>query len=433
MAAGPTGCQTTTSRGGAGGTETGDLDGDGLSNAAEQRLGTDPDSADTDGDGLSDGEEVALGTSPKAGDSDGDGFDDAEDDDPLVAAEDDSHDDGGDGEVDSDGVIEETEPNDRFETAAAADLGTADTAAIRGSLDTGGDIDVFDLGPLSAGDRLSVGLSRTGGFFEFLVAVFDEAGNLYSTGSDGSDDFDAQVDEVIRHSSPQYFLAVTHATVLTASGDYEVEVRLQRGGDVPDPVGQVVFLDFDGGAVDDPFLGPVELGSFDAADVDPIYEDQTDVITNSIVATTQENFAGFNLTILTSDADTPPEGAAFSTICFGGFNRLVFGIGEGVDPYNRDSADSAIVYTGSFTPEVFAEPPSAEELGVAIGNIASHELGHLLGLQDVNDQDAVMNQESTPDQLLQDKVFTSAELADDVVPLGVQDAPALLTEILGMR
>ncbi|MGI5521862.1 hypothetical protein ACQEUX_13050 [Micromonospora sp. CA-259024] len=41
-----------------------DLDGDGLTNLEEQRLGTSPTEADTDGDGLNDGAEVAKGTNP---------------------------------------------------------------------------------------------------------------------------------------------------------------------------------------------------------------------------------------------------------------------------------------------------------------------------------------------------------------------------------
>ncbi|WP_261903698.1 carboxypeptidase regulatory-like domain-containing protein [Vibrio fortis] len=44
--------------------EDDDIDGDGLSNADEEELGTDPYIADTDGDGVNDGDEVALGYDP---------------------------------------------------------------------------------------------------------------------------------------------------------------------------------------------------------------------------------------------------------------------------------------------------------------------------------------------------------------------------------
>ena len=52
-----------------------DFDGDGLSNAAELLLGTDPLVADSDGDGLSDGNEFLIGRNPLLPDSRVDGSD----------------------------------------------------------------------------------------------------------------------------------------------------------------------------------------------------------------------------------------------------------------------------------------------------------------------------------------------------------------------
>ena len=52
-----------------------DTDGDGLTDAEEAELGTDPNNADTDGDGLTDGEEVnEYNTDPLNEDTDGDGL-----------------------------------------------------------------------------------------------------------------------------------------------------------------------------------------------------------------------------------------------------------------------------------------------------------------------------------------------------------------------
>jgi hypothetical protein len=57
----------------------GDSDGDGLSNAQEGVIGTDPFNSDTDGDGLSDGQEVLIyGTNPLNIDTDMDGFGDGQ-------------------------------------------------------------------------------------------------------------------------------------------------------------------------------------------------------------------------------------------------------------------------------------------------------------------------------------------------------------------
>ena len=56
-----------------------DNDGDGLTNAEEDELGTDPDLADTDGDGIDDFTEVnETGTDPTNPDTDGDGYDDGD-------------------------------------------------------------------------------------------------------------------------------------------------------------------------------------------------------------------------------------------------------------------------------------------------------------------------------------------------------------------
>jgi len=66
-----------------------DTDGDGLSDATEQRLGTDPEIADSDGDRLNDGDEVDLGTDPLSPDTDTDGYTDGQEagfgSDPLDA------------------------------------------------------------------------------------------------------------------------------------------------------------------------------------------------------------------------------------------------------------------------------------------------------------------------------------------------------------
>jgi hypothetical protein len=55
---------------------TSDADGDGITDADEHALGTDPNAADSDGDGVGDGDEVRAGTDPLDGDADGDGLPD---------------------------------------------------------------------------------------------------------------------------------------------------------------------------------------------------------------------------------------------------------------------------------------------------------------------------------------------------------------------
>jgi len=123
----------------------------------------------------------------------------------------------------------------------------------------------------------------------------------------------------------------------------------------------------------------------------------------------------------------------FSTLFFGGFsedNNL--GFASGVDEYNADHCDDAVIYTENFDPVLFFFPPTTREMATAIGNVASHEAGHILGLNHVDDERALMDTESAATALLTDQEFRQAPLNHQIAPIGVQDAALLLTESLGL-
>ncbi len=85
---------------------SGDSDGDGLSDAEEEDLGTDPENADSDGDGLSDGVEVnSTETDPLDSDSDDDGLEDGTEINETGT-------DPNNGDSDGDGLEDGTEVND---------------------------------------------------------------------------------------------------------------------------------------------------------------------------------------------------------------------------------------------------------------------------------------------------------------------------------
>ena len=105
-----------------------DIDGDGLSNEAEEAGNpwTDPYDADYDDDGLDDGEEVAAGTDPTDPDSDDDGLDDGpEVDDGLDPTDPDTD---GDGLSDGDEVDMGTDPADSDTDDDTLDDGTENSA-----------------------------------------------------------------------------------------------------------------------------------------------------------------------------------------------------------------------------------------------------------------------------------------------------------------
>ncbi len=153
-----------------------DNDGDGLSNAQESILGTDPTNADTDGDTLSDGDEVnTTGTDPLLSDTDSDSLTDAAEvntfgTNPLLA----DTDSGGVSDGDELNIfgLDPLDPaddatvldndNDGLSNAAEATLGTnpnlADTDA--DTLEDGDEVNTYGTDPLLAdtdGDTLSDG------------------------------------------------------------------------------------------------------------------------------------------------------------------------------------------------------------------------------------------------------------------------------------
>ena len=96
-----------------------DDDGDGLTNGAEDDLGTDPNDPDTDDDGIDDGDEVRNGTDPLDADSDDDGLTDGAEDANADGVLDDGETDPNDPDTDGDGIQDGTE---RGVTDPIADL-----------------------------------------------------------------------------------------------------------------------------------------------------------------------------------------------------------------------------------------------------------------------------------------------------------------------
>ena len=330
------------------------------------------------------------------------------------------------------------EPNDDFADAMVAVFDRFNAAHLQGSVSTYGDIDVFRLGELAEGDRVVVDLLTSGSALDAAVVLFDAEERLAYENDDrggvGSRQLDAYFDFVIRRASDSYYLAVSHSPFaggMSYTGNYTIEVERDSGHVVPSSSAQTLVLDFDGGMVSSPVIGPLELEAFDAGDISSIYEGLTDTVKDAVLETMRQNFERFDVVIYTTDGPVPADPDSYSTVHFGGFSVNSFGIAEAVDLYNADVCDDAIIFTESFGPSVFTWVPNAVELGVAIGNIAAHEAGHLLGLNHVDDDLAIMDAASPADAFLQDQEFMNAPLHSDIMTLGMQDAALLLWETVG--
>lgn len=333
------------------------------------------------------------------------------------------------------------EPNDEFSEPVVAVFDGEGVARLQGTVEAFGDLDVFLLGALSPGDRIIVDAYTPNSVLDVTIAMFDSQRRLVVNNDDREDGSrgsrDAFVDFIVRHAGNHYYLVVTHSPFPDTSrefvGSYRVEIVVDSGFDVPQPVTQTLLLDFDGAVVNFPVLGMMTLAPFDAADISQLYEGETETIKNRIRDIFQQNYERFNVTIVTTDDAPPPVGTIYSTIYFGGFDRGAFGLSEDVDLYDIDRCDDAIIFTESFTPSVFTGLPSAVELGTAIGNVGSHEAGHVLGLNHTDDDRDLMDDQSPADAFLQDQEFMESLLSDDIMPIGTQDGVLLLNESVGPR
>lgn len=322
------------------------------------------------------------------------------------------------------------QPGSSFQTATVLPLDAAGKAIINGTI-TGNKVDVFDLGAMSPGDRVIVTVKPAGGsLLDPVAALFDANQELFALNDDV--DFengrtDSAIDDTVVVATTQFFFAITRFPLGNQEGAYEATVEIKRGQALPTPGTQVLFLNFAGGSVTIPGEGTITVNAFDAMAIDTAYAGQTAFIKTTIINVVKDRFASTSVQIVTSDDPTPPTDP-FSTILFGGFSQTKFGVAQDVDGGNRDRCDDGIVFTDDFD-KPFAMQPTAEGIGTAIGNVAAHEAGHLLGLNHVADITDLMDTTGSASTLLAHQIFKTSRLASSVFPIGNQNGPAMLSRV----
>lgn len=329
------------------------------------------------------------------------------------------------------------EPNDDFSEPIDVIVGEDGRAELAGLIGDLEDVDVYAIDSLVIGDRLLVDVATPGSNLDSMVAVFDDQGRIAFENDDRDFELgqlDPFLNVTIRRDSAPYYLAIAKAPLgsdETGTGVYEILLNVVRGGAAAQPQTATVLLDFDGGSVDVPGTGTITVGPFDTSDIARVYTGMTVEVREAIVNTMRENYEGLALEILVAPGDTVPDGCTYSTLLFGGESVGAFGISQQIDPYNADRCDDAVVFTDMFTPSRFGRVLSSQELGIAIGNVAAHEMGHLLGLNHVADVDDLMDTTGGPSTFLADQDFLNSVLDDSIFPLGTQDAMLWLLETLG--
>ncbi len=319
-----------------------------------------------------------------------------------------------------------------FDTACPVTLDLSGAAQIVGTL-TDNQPDVYDLGPAQPGDRIIVTITAAAGSsLDPTVALFNGDQHLLAYNDDidfAGDNYNAGLDEILSLAGQRHYLAVAKFRFDVQGGAYTGSIRVERGGTFPIPPVQYLLLNFAGGTVTLPGEGTLNLSAFDAADIDAAYAGKTAEIRAKVVETVRRAYADTGLVVITNGDPLPPGTCAYSTIYFGGFSSNKFGLAQSVDQGNRNRCDDGIVFTNDFD-KPFAIQPTVAGIGTAIGNVAAHEAGHLLGLNHVADVIDLMDNTGTASTLLAEQVFKTSTLSPDVFPIGLQNGPLMLQRVV---
>ncbi len=350
---------------------------------------------------------------------------------------------GGTGPTDVQGATEgslDVESNDSVDEAVTITYDSdGNVPSWSGRISTASDIDVYDLGAVQPGDGITVSAKPINGAQTYLLlGLFDDNVDLVDYDPDDADlaTGELAVQHIVRHASEHYYLGLAaygEEGYPAQPGDYQVTLSVTRGGSVPAPQNQTVLLDFDGGTIDMPLDGTFTMGAFDASRVSDQLVGQDALVKQGIKDYMEDVYDGYDIDFYSTEDPMLPSGD-YSTVLFGtGYaDAGFFGLSETLDHYNQIHTDNAVIVTEVWSDAFEGITTTVDQLITSLGNVAAHELGHMLGLVHVFDVLDIMDNMGGSDALLAEQSIARSKLdTDQMFPFGWQNAPVLLTETLG--
>ncbi len=321
-------------------------------------------------------------------------------------------------------VSKESEPNDTFAEAKLNVENSANPFELEGTLSEGFDYDIFNLGKFDIGETIKIELRSSQALTapEITIGLFD--GDEDVARLEDSITPETSLRTVFTHTirkAGEYFLGISAGDTFIDS-PFDYVLRISTGSaNPPAASGQTVYVNFNGGDkiwLDSDFyphllpFGSVSL-SMNARE-----------LSQHIIDLMRLDYWNLNINIISSYAQSEPQ-TSHSTLYITGSDENYFGLAQSVDWYNSDHGDIAIVFAGA----LYDKRLSSDQFAQAVANVASHELGHLLGLVHTDDDTELMDAVTPLNLLEDDQDFHRAELDD--FPVGYQDAAELLEMILG--
>jgi len=340
--------------------------------------------------------------------------------------------------------VTEAEPNDTFDSAQNLSVKGPASTEIAGELAAPTDVDVFAIEPPAGGSRFKIiAHSRGAGSNDLRCAVFDEYGAVLasqSAESNAAGEMESLFEVGSRLFEKARFIAVASApetggsAALQADALWAYSIQIQsleaEAGQALSP--QAVWLEFGGGVADQfPQAFAREIPPFESERLPLLLRANTSVIITLIVDRLREQYGSYNIEFLRSDRDVKPA-PPFTTLFFGSEDAGCLGRAQNVDWGNENRHEQAIIYSDNLAYLSHLDL-SVQAAGVYLGNVAAHELGHLLGLAHTDDSADTMGQWHTPEEAMNTTMsFGPAPLCPDVFPLGWQNAAESLRESVGI-
>lgn len=322
--------------------------------------------------------------------------------------------------------------NDSFDSSEFLALPSNGKVITYSDLASPSDVDVFDLGPVVAGDRLIL-LVNAEGDLDPTAALFDADGHSMIVNDDRNyfgGDWDSYIDAVVSRDTEHCYVAVASSVKSSTAGGYSLEFDRIQGSGTTTPSSQVIYLNFAGAA--NVAIGPrdpVNVPAFEQSTIAQSWPNQIDELIELVVSRIRTDFDGLDVVIRSSHEQSAPT-TTYSVIHFGAYDPALLGVAENVDEFNELKSQPAIVFVDTFSAFVSLDP-TIEEMAQSLANVGSHEIGHLLGLNHTADPRGIMDISASLQELLGNQAFSTSPLDYAVFPIGAQDAIKLLVEVVG--